>query len=89
MSHMKEKVAVATVVLNRVASPEFPNSIHDVIYQPLGNGGYEFTPVANGAINHPASDDSKRAVDEALASQNHSSDALYFYNPRTAKKVIG
>ncbi len=79
------KVAVATVVLNRVASPEFPNSIHDVIYQPLGNGGYEFTPVANGAINHPASNDSKRAVDEALANQNRSSDALYFYNPRTAK----
>lgn len=79
------KVAVATVVLNRVASPEFPNSIHDVIYQPLGNGGYEFTPVGNGAINQPASDASKRAVNEALASQNHPSDVLYFYNPRTAK----
>lgn len=78
------KVAVAMVVLNRVASPEFPNSIHDVIYQKLENGEYQFTPVANGAINQPASDDSKRAVNEALASQNHTIDALYFYNPRIA-----
>jgi N-acetylmuramoyl-L-alanine amidase len=78
------KVAVAMVVLNRVASPEFPNSIHDVIYQQLENGEYQFTPVENGAINQPASDDSKRAVNEALASQNHTNDALYFYNPRIA-----
>ncbi|HWO98428.1 MAG TPA: LysM peptidoglycan-binding domain-containing protein [Bacillus sp. (in: firmicutes)] len=78
------KVAVATVVLNRVASPEFPDSIHDVIYQQLENGGYQFTPVGNGAINQPASDESKRAVDEALASQNQANDALYFYNPEIA-----
>ncbi|RBN36035.1 peptidoglycan-binding protein, partial [Priestia megaterium] len=32
------KVAVATVVLNRVDSDSFPNSIHDVIYQ-----GTQFT----------------------------------------------
>ncbi|WP_078412031.1 cell wall hydrolase [Priestia abyssalis] len=78
------KVAVAMVVLNRVASPEFPNSIHDVIYQQLENGGYQFTPVGNGAIDQPASDESKRAVDEALASQNPANDALYFYNPEIA-----
>ena len=78
------KVAVAMVVLNRVASPEFPNSVHDVIYQQLENGGYQFTPVANGAINQPASDESKRAVDEALASQDPVNDALYFYNPEIA-----
>ncbi|HWO95902.1 MAG TPA: cell wall hydrolase [Bacillus sp. (in: firmicutes)] len=78
------KVAVAMVVLNRVASPEFPNSIHDVIYQQLENGGYQFTPVGNGAINQPASDESKRAVDEALANQDSANDALYFYNPEIA-----
>lgn len=78
------KVVVAMVILNRVASPEFPNSIHDVIYQQLGNGGYEFTPVGNGTINQPASNDSKRAVEEALANQNSTNDALYFYNPQIA-----
>lgn len=37
------KVAVATVVLNRVDSPDFPNSIKEVIYQ-VSNGYYAFTP---------------------------------------------
>ncbi|WP_028394031.1 cell wall hydrolase [Bacillus cihuensis] len=78
------KVAVATVVLNRLASPKFPNSIHDVIYQPLPNGKYEFSPVGNGAINHPASEESKRAVNEALSNPNHVNDALFFYNPKIA-----
>ncbi|AKP78263.1 MULTISPECIES: cell wall hydrolase [Priestia] len=78
------KVAVAIVVLNRVASPEFPNSIHDVIYQQLGNGVYQFSPVANGAINQPASEESKRAVSEAL-SNPHENDALFFYNPKIAE----
>ncbi|MGE8081681.1 cell wall hydrolase [Peribacillus loiseleuriae] len=78
------KVAVAIVVLNRLASPEFPNSVHDVIYQPLTKGGYEFSPVGNGAINQPASEESKRAVNEALSKPNHVNDALFFYNPKIA-----
>ncbi|TYR79423.1 LysM peptidoglycan-binding domain-containing protein [Priestia megaterium] len=78
------KVAVATVVLNRVASPAFPNSIHDVIYQPLANGGYEFSPVGNGTINQPASEESKQAVGEALSNPNHANGALFFYNPEIA-----
>ncbi len=41
------KVAVATVILNRVASPDFPNSIKEVIYQ-ISSGHYAFTPVQNG-----------------------------------------
>src|SRR5947207_11468692 len=47
------KVAVATVILNRVKSPDFPNSISAVIYQ-ISNGHYAFTPVQNGQINQPA-----------------------------------
>src|SRR4051812_16591882 len=60
------KVAVATVILNRVASPDFPNSVREVIYQ-VSNGHYAFTPVQNGQINQPADAASKRAVNEALA----------------------
>ena len=40
------KVAVGAVVLNRVRSPKFPNTIAGVIYQPLA-----FTAVADGQIN--------------------------------------
>ncbi len=77
------KVAVATVILNRVASPEFPNSIRGVIYQ-ISNGHYAFTPVANGSINKPADEASKRAVNEALAFRGQGNGSLFFYNPKTA-----
>lgn len=75
----KGKVAVAEVVLNRVKSGSFPNSIEDVIYQ---KG--QFSPVSNGAINQKASEDSKKAVNEALNGTNLTGNALFFYNPSTA-----
>ncbi|MCI9309481.1 MAG: copper amine oxidase, partial [Oscillospiraceae bacterium] len=42
------KLAVGTVVLNRVASDEFPDTIHDVIFD--RKWGVQFTPVANGTV---------------------------------------
>jgi N-acetylmuramoyl-L-alanine amidase len=77
------KVAVATVILNRVASHQFPNTIHGVVYQ-IASGHYAFTPVQNGAINQPADAASKRAVNEALATQGQGNGSLYFYNPKTS-----
>lgn len=77
------KVAVATVVLNRVASPDFPNTIRSVVYQ-KSNGYYAFTPVKNGAINQPADAESKKAVKEALAFKGSGKGSLFFYNPKTA-----
>lgn len=77
------KVAVATVVLNRVASPDFPNTIKSVIYQ-KSNGYYAFTPVKNGAINQPADEASKKAVKEALAFKGSGKGSLFFFNPKTA-----
>lgn len=71
------KVAVATVILNRVDSPLFPNTISGVIYQ-----ANQFTPVKTGSIHQPASADSKRAVQEALAFRGQGSGSLYFYNPQ-------
>ncbi|MBO8156346.1 MAG: cell wall hydrolase [Bacillaceae bacterium] len=71
------KVAVATVVLNRVDSNLFPDTIREVIYQ---KG--QFTPVKNGTINQPASYASRKAVDEALAFRGQGSGSLYFYNPK-------
>ncbi|MFH7445052.1 cell wall hydrolase, partial [Pseudomonas syringae pv. tagetis] len=71
------KVAVATVILNRVASPEFPNSIKAVINE-VSNGHYAFTPVQNGQINQPADAASKQAVNEALAFRGQGSGSVYF-----------
>jgi N-acetylmuramoyl-L-alanine amidase len=77
------KVAVATVVLNRVASSEFHNTVRSVIYE-VSNGHYAFTPVANGQINKPADAASRKAVNEALAFRGQGSGSLFFYNPKTA-----
>lgn len=74
------KVAVATVVLNRVDHPDFPNTVKDVIYEVSG-GSYAFTPVQNGTINKPADAESYRAVNEALAFRGLGNGSLYFYNP--------
>lgn len=77
------KVAVATVVLNRVDSPEFPDTITGVIEQKVGDC-YAFSPVQNGEINKAASKDAKNAVDEALKRKDRLHDSLYFYNPEIA-----
>jgi N-acetylmuramoyl-L-alanine amidase len=77
------KVAVAKVVLNRVNANGFPNTITDVIFEPIKNG-YAFTPVTDGRINQPATQEARMAVDEALTSKGTNSDWLYFYNPKTS-----
>ncbi|MDE3839182.1 peptidoglycan-binding protein [Bacillus methanolicus] len=74
------KVTVATVVLNRVDHPDFPNTIRDVIYEVSG-GSYAFTPVQNGTINEPADAESFRAVNEALDFRELGNGSVYFYNP--------
>ena len=77
------KVAVATVVLNRVTSADFPNTVKGVIYQ-KANGYFAFTPVENGAINQPADAASRKAVNEALAFKGKGNGSLFFFNPKTA-----
>lgn len=77
------KVAVATVILNRLSHPNFPNTIRGVIYQ-IDAGHYAFTPVQNGTINQAADEASKKAVNEALAFRGQGNGSLYFYNPKTA-----
>lgn len=80
----KGKVAVAEVVLNRVESEQFPNSIHQVIYQDK-----QFEPVENGMINKPAGQEAKKAVNEALSNEGKDTDALYFFNPdQTSSKWL-
>ncbi|WP_144645425.1 cell wall hydrolase [Priestia megaterium] len=77
------KVGVATVVLNRVDSPKFPDTVTGVIKQVVGKA-YAFSPVQNGSINKPASEDSKKAVEQALTRKDRLDDSIYFYNPKTA-----
>lgn len=72
------KVAVGAVVLNRVASPNFPKSIWDVVYQ-HEDGTYQFEPVMNGWIDRPASAESINAAKDALNGRDPTEGALYFF----------
>lgn len=73
------KVAVAAVVLNRVRSPSFPNTIAGVIYQ-----AGAFDAVLDGQINLTPDEDSLRAARDALAGWDPTGGCLYYYNPVTS-----
>ena len=73
------KVAVAAVVLNRVKSSSFPNTISGVIYQ-----AGAFDAVADGQINLTPDEDSLRAARDALNGWDPTGGCLYYYNPATA-----
>ncbi len=75
------KVAVANVVLNRLKSNWFPDSVKGVIFQYV-NGVPQFSPVANGSIYREPTKDSIKAAKEALKGRLViSNKVLYFYNP--------
>lgn len=75
----KGKVAVAAVVLNRVKSSSFPNSIAGVIYQ---SGAFD--AVSDGQINLTPDQDSINAARAALNGWDPTNGCLYYYNPKTA-----
>lgn len=81
------KVGVAAVVVNRVKSEQFPDTISSVIYQ-KSDGYYQFTPVENGWINKPATQDAKRAALEALNGSDPSNGALYYFDDSATNKWL-
>lgn len=68
------KIAVGTVILNRVESHQFPNSVHDVIFS-----GIQFSPVDNGSIYLEPSRDSVIAAKLALDGAREAGDSLFFH----------
>ena len=83
----KAKLAVGAVVLNRVNSSLFPNSITMVINQ-VTNGTYQFTPVLNGSINRPAGAEAARAAQEALSGADPTGGALFFFSSGVTDKHL-
>lgn len=73
------QVAVGAVVLNRVKSSSFPNTISGVIYQP-----YAFTCVQDGQINLSPNSTAMSAAKDAMNGWDPSYGSLYYYNPRIA-----
>lgn len=73
------QVAVGAVVLNRVKSASFPNTVSGVIYQ-----GYAFTAVADGQINLTPNATAKKAAQDAMNGWDPTYGAIYYYNLATA-----
>lgn len=79
---MQGKIAVGNVVLNRVSSNEFPNTIYSVIFDT--ENGVQFSPVLDGSIRQTPLGDSVIAAKRALSGENTAENCLYFLNPKTA-----
>ncbi|WLV26023.1 spore cortex-lytic enzyme [Aciduricibacillus chroicocephali] len=73
------QVAVAAVILNRIESPSFPNTISGVIFEPGA-----FTAVADGQIWLTPNDKARRAVMDAINGWDPTGEAIYYFNPETA-----
>ena len=77
----KGKILVANVVLNRVKSQEFPDSVRSVVYEPS-----QFSPVSDGSINSvKVTEETKECVNRALEGEDYSDGALYFMNRRGSR----
>lgn len=74
------KVAVGAVIINRMESEEFPDSVRQVVYQPLA-----FEAVSNGQYMRPLTPESLKAAEMAVEGRDPTGGALYYWNPETAR----
>ena len=76
----KGRILVANVILNRVESNKFPNTVTGVVYEKN-----QFSPVNDGSIDRcRVSKETVEAVECALSGEDYSAGALYFMNRRTS-----
>ena len=75
----KGQVAVGAVVLNRVASSSFPNTVSGVIYQ---SGA--FSVVSDGQINMEPNSTARKAAQDAINGWDPTYGCIYYFNPSTA-----
>lgn len=80
------KVAVGSVILNRVISPDFPDSVKGVIFE-YYKGIPQFSPVAEGTIYNNPSSDSIKAAQDAIIGAKPAESSTYFFNPDKSAAV--
>lgn len=73
------QVAVGAVIMNRVKSSKFPNTIAGVVYQ---KGAFD--AVSDGQINLNPDNSAKKAAQDALNGWDPTYGAIYYFNPNTA-----
>lgn len=70
------QVAVGAVIVNRLKSRQFPNTVYEVLFQTNA-----FQPVRNGTFFLPPNESAYRATIEALNGKDPTNGALFFFNP--------
>ena len=76
------KLAVGAVVVNRLNSPLFPDTLYEVIYEP-----WAFTCVQDGQINLEPDEESYRAAMDALNGIDPTNGCLFYYNPKPQRQM--
>ncbi len=79
------KLAVGNVILNRVESAQFPDTVYDVIFD--DEHGVQFTPTVNGAIDQKPNEDSVLAAKLCLDDAELNGEMLYFLNESIASSL--
>lgn len=80
-------VGVGAVVVNRVQSTVWPNTISTVINHVAG-GYQQFTPVKNGYINNPATDIAIKAAKAALYGSDPSKEAMFYFDDSSTNQWL-
>lgn len=75
-------IAVGSVVMNRVASDSYPDTVYGVIFDK--KFGVQFTPAATGTVYRTPSKDAITAAKICLAGYSVSEEILFFLNERIA-----
>ena len=77
------KMLVANVIMNRINSHRFPDTVTEVVYQKNHNGKAQFSPTVDGRMDSvTVSEDTVEAVDRVLNGEDSSNGALYFRSVR-------
>ena len=83
---IKGRVLVANVIMNRVKSEDFPNTVTEVVWD-NSDGVPQFSPTYDGRINEVAvSDETREAVKQALKATDYSEGALFFIQKSAAEE---
>lgn len=83
---IKGRVLVANVIMNRVKSEDFPNTVTEVVWD-NSDGVPQFSPTYDGRINEVAvSDETREAVKQALKGTDYSEGALFFIQKSAAEE---
>lgn len=79
------QIAVGSVVMNRIRSEEFPDTVADVVFD--SRHAVQFEPVENGTIYHTPSAEARESARLVLQGARAAGESLYFYAPALSQGI--